>query len=148
MSALLDKYKITNFTWDEVTRYQDDIPGNLVMNIFPTLSILQSIRDFVHEPITINSSYRSKEYNRKVGGSKNSLHMQFNAIDFSVKGYNGNDYKYLYDKITKGDFSKGIEWKNVKYKIEPKLMGVGLYRTFIHIDTRGLLGMRGAKWKG
>ena len=146
MSALLNQYGIRNFTWHEITKGQEDIPGNLIMNIFPTLVVLQAVRDFVHTPISINSSYRSKEYNKKVGGSKNSLHMQFSAIDFSVKGYNSNDYKYLYNLICRGDFSREVEWKNVKYKIEPKKMGIGLYQTFIHIDTRGLLGIRGAKW--
>ena len=48
---------------------------------------LQVIRDIINLPIHINSGYRCKKHNLKVGGAKNSLHMQGLAIDWYILDY-------------------------------------------------------------
>lgn len=45
---------------------------------------MQEIRNFFKLPIMVNSGFRCQAVNTKVGGSKNSLHMQFLACDFNV----------------------------------------------------------------
>jgi hypothetical protein len=79
----LEYYKITNFTIDEITMGRN-IPEQLLWNILPTIRVLQELRSKYDKPIFINSSYRSPAYNKLVRGKKKSLHLDFNAIDFTV----------------------------------------------------------------
>lgn len=128
----LEYYQITNFTIDEITMGRK-IPERLLWNILPTMRVLQELRIKYDKPIIINSSYRSPSYNKLVGGSKNSLHLEFNAIDFSVhdKGYLRNLFLQL-----------DIWDKEYHFKFLPKAgsMGIGFYENrFIHLDTRGTL---------
>ena len=128
----LDYYKITNFTIDEITMKRK-IPDKLLWNILPTIRVLQVLRNKFDKPIIINSTYRSLSYNKIVGGSKNSLHLEFNAIDFTVK-----DKTYL-----RNLFLQLHIWdKEYHFKFLPKAgsMGIGFYENrFIHLDTRGSL---------
>ena len=48
--------------------------------------VLQSIRDHFGAPITINSAYRTPQYNDKVGGAAQSQHCYGTAADITVKG--------------------------------------------------------------
>lgn len=45
---------------------------------------LQELRDFLGQPIIINSGYRTYKQNLKVGGSVNSSHMSGLAVDIHV----------------------------------------------------------------
>lgn len=116
------------------------IPDCLYPNIIPTAKVLDALRQWYGKPIYINSTYRSPEYNRAIGGSKFSLHLEFNAIDFSVE--NKKDLSKLYNKL--------VEWdKDYHFTSLPKrnCMGLGLYKTFIHLDTRGVLGRKSpSRW--
>lgn len=49
--------------------------------------ILNEIREEYNEPITITSTYRNKEHNKKVGGSETSQHLTLDAIDFTIYKY-------------------------------------------------------------
>ena len=50
------------------------------------VDILQQIRDHFGVSVDINSGYRCKTHNAKVGGDPNSSHMQGMAADIRVKG--------------------------------------------------------------
>ena len=128
----LEYSQITNFTIDEITMGRK-VPDNLLWNILPTIRVLQELRKKYDKPIIINSTYRSPSYNKLVGGSKSSLHLEFNAIDFTVqdKGYLRNLFLQL-----------DIWDKEYHFKFLPKAgsMGIGFYENrFIHLDTRGTL---------
>jgi hypothetical protein len=41
-----------------------------------------------HGPIYITSTHRSSSHNRRVGGARNSMHLQCRAIDFKFHGSN------------------------------------------------------------
>jgi zinc D-Ala-D-Ala carboxypeptidase len=78
-----------NFTLHELTRSQtakrygiDNTPGPEHLNNLRYLcnNLLQPLRDEVG-PVTISSGYRSKKVNKKVGGSRYSLHSQGCAAD-------------------------------------------------------------------
>lgn len=69
--------------------------------------------------LTINSGYRTPEYNKTVGGAKNSQHKQRKAADVSKKGLNLNDQKIF-----------------VRSAVEAGIGGIGFYDNFIHIDIR------------
>lgn len=112
------------------------IPEELFPNILPTVMVLDALREWYGKPIYVHSTYRSPEYNQAVGGKKNSLHLKFNAIDFGIKNF--KDLRMLYEKLDGWDVEGKYEYK----------FGIGLYerQQFIHIDTRGLFGMKRARW--
>lgn len=97
-------------------------PKSKWKNIVETLRVLDKLRAEINMPITITSSYRSNEYNKKVGGASKSLHKEFNAIDFQCIGAYPS---WLYAKLKRmrgnGEFKGGL----------------CAYKTFVHIDTRG-----------
>ena len=128
----LEYYKITNFTIDEITMGRK-IPEQLLWNILPTIRVLQELRSKYDKPIFINSSYRSPAYNKLVRGKKKSLHLDFNAFDFTVE--DKEDLTSLFLQLDIWD-------KEYHFKFLPKSgsMGLGFYENrFIHLDTRGTL---------
>lgn len=145
--------KFTYFSQKELENGQI-IPIDLVSNIVPTAMVLDILRERIKEPIYINSTYRDPLYNKAVGGAKSSLHLLFNAIDFTVKRDSAvskmaaisSIYKQLTDFDKKGYIYPGFGFRTL-------VMGLGLYLrgngSFIHIDTRGLLGKKApSRWVG
>ncbi len=66
--------------------------------------------------VTINSTYRSKSKNRRIGGARNSYHLRCAAVDFRVKGNSSAVLKYL--------------------RRHPNVGGLKRYRSgFFHIDN-------------
>jgi len=91
--------------------------------IVPTLRVVDQLREHFGKPITLLSSYRSPAYNAAIdGAAAKSFHMRFQALDISVEG-----------KTPKQVFAVLKKWRDAgKFR-----GGLGLYRTFVHIDTRG-----------
>jgi len=90
-----------------------------------TLKIADEARDFADESITPSSACRCDKHNAAVGGAKNSQHPKARAMDLPV-----TNPKALYDHLC---------------AIYPNQYGFGLYKTFVHIDTRS---NGPARWKG
>lgn len=80
------------------------------------VNYLQKIRDHFGKSITINSGYRTVSYNKKVGGATNSYHTKGQAADIVVSGVSPKEVAAYAESI-------GIK-------------GIGLYGSFVHIDTR------------
>nr|WP_055733276.1 D-Ala-D-Ala carboxypeptidase family metallohydrolase [Agarivorans gilvus] len=81
------------------------------------------MRKELGKPIKINSAYRTPEHNHKVGGKKNSLHVQAKAADIVVSGMTPKDvHAKILDLIACKKMAEG---------------GLGLYNTFVHYDVRG-----------
>ena len=82
--------------------------------------VLQTIRDHFDAPVTINSGYRTPQYNAKVGGAAQSQHCYGTAADIVVKGV--------------------APAKVAAYarRIMPNWGGVGTYtkQGFVHVDVR------------
>lgn len=78
------------------------------------LEILRII--IVNKPIIITSGYRCKNENSIVGGEKNSYHKYGLACDIVVKGITP---EFL-----------------AKYAQRAGFMGIGTYKTYIHLDLR------------
>lgn len=142
LSKIYDKSLFPNFTLKEILHgyLEEAIPQELIPNIFPTLTILQKIRTTLNIPLIINSAYRSREHNLLVNGEENSLHLSFNAIDFTPVGFSSAEISHLANEIMNRKFISLCFFNFSMITITPNLMGVGTYRNFIHIDTRGLLG--------
>ena len=114
-----------NFYLDEFQcKDLSDIPLEVFDNILELADNMQVIRDILKRPITVNSGYRSPEYNDNViGGAKGSKHKLGQACDFTVKGLMPNEVaKAVKMLITEMLISQG---------------GVGMYDTFTHYDIRG-----------
>ena len=79
---------------------------------------LQKIRDHFGKPITITSGYRCPTYNARpeVGGASGSRHTKGQACDFCIHG------------VAPLEIAQYAESIGIK--------GIGLYDTFVHIDTR------------
>ena len=80
------------------------------------LVLLDELRDKVGEPLIINSSWRSKEYNASVDGVEDSQHLYGNAVDI-----------HCTDSVLRA--------KIVGYALDLG-MSVGVYQTWIHVDNR------------
>jgi uncharacterized protein YcbK (DUF882 family) len=94
--------------------------------------MLDGIRSELGAPVRILSCYRSPTYNSCVKGEKGSLHLQFNAIDFTCSVGTPEIWRRVADKLRSSD--------------KRFIGGIGVYPTkrFLHIDTRGTI----ANWAG
>lgn len=90
--------------------------------------IRQAIGD---RPITVLSAYRTPEHNRKIGGARNSQHLQGRALDLRPPfGIKVSDFYRIIKAIAP----------------DTDIRGIGLYPTFVHIDIRPQT--RIVYWKG
>ena len=96
---MFDKNKVMklskNFTLEEMVATShkglQDIPALEVVQNLQKLCVLvlQPLRDTIGSPVYINSGYRSKRLNARVGGVPNSRHLQGRAADIHCD----NDYR-------------------------------------------------------
>ena len=80
--------------------------------------VLETIRAHFGAAVTINSGYRTPEYNAKVGGAARSQHCYGTAADIVVKGQTPEAV---------AAFARTLM---------PDWGGVGVYKSFTHIDIR------------
>ena len=91
---------------------QDTVDAELVR-------ILDDLRAYFDKPIIVTSGNRCEEWNRTIGGSKNSQHVLGRAADIVVQGI---DSLIVYNYLDK------------KYS---DAFGFGTYNEFTHVDSRG-----------
>jgi hypothetical protein len=105
-------------------------PRDLWRNIIPTARVLEWLREQVGRPVTVTSGYRSLAYNRAVGSKDGSLHPAFNAADIQVPGMTPQQVHAILERHP-----------------DARRFGLGLYQSFIHVDTRGVIGRPApARW--
>lgn len=105
----------TNFTVKEFACKD----GSDAVLVAPRLvMVLQSIRSHFGVPVIIHSAYRTPEYNAKVGGAAHSQHCYGTAADIVVKGQTPEAV---------AAFARTLM---------PDWGGVGVYKSFTHIDVR------------
>lgn len=99
-------------------------PRELWQNIAPTLKIADALREMLGVPlVSINSAFRSPAYNSAcVGAATNSCHTRNLALDLVYACPPGEVVKAAQALRSQGKFKGGI----------------GRYRSFTHIDTRGI----------
>lgn len=116
-NSLIDGSKY--FTWAEALNTPYRIPENwqVTANIIRLAHFLDTLREFLAEPIHITSWYRDYESNLAAGGVSNSEHMQGHAADWYVEGKTAYQ---LYDAI------------NTKVQ-----GGLGGYPSWVHTDLGG-----------
>jgi len=77
--------------------------------------IVNELRQSLNKPVIITSAYRCPDYNKQIGGAKNSAHMKGLALDIAIPNSN---YRF---KVLEFLFKKGIR-------------RIGIGKTFIHFD--------------
>lgn len=77
---------------------------------------LEKIRTHFNAPIYVSSGYRCPTHNSAVGGARQSYHMRGQAADITVEG------------VTPAEVAK--------YAESIGILGIGLYDSFVHVDTR------------
>jgi uncharacterized protein YcbK (DUF882 family) len=84
------------------------------------IEVLEKIRAQINQPIYItpNGGCRCKAQNKKVGGARRSQHLQGKAADIYVKGLPAKELAFFIEKVI------------------PYTGGIGLYKTFVHVDVR------------
>lgn len=98
------------------------VPENLICNVQKLAENLQVLRDYVGEPVRLNSGYRTPSYNKKIGGAPQSQHLLAKAADITVKSKTPKQIKAIIEKLIKdGKMHNG---------------GIGLYAGFVHYDVR------------
>lgn len=112
---------------DEHLKLNSDPPASLWPNMETTAKTLDEARKRLKAPIRLTSIFRNEAYNRRVGGVRNSTHRMFSACD-CVTANVAQLYLVLLDLRREGYFKGGL----------------GLYRSFVHIDSRG----HNATWRG
>ena len=126
---LLTKWGVKHFTAaeffyrggsDAKLKLNTDPPAELWPNMEATAKTLEEARKRYGKSIKITSAYRDAVYNRKIGGVPNSTHVKFNAVDL-VTNSPAALYLVLLNLRRDGLFKGGL----------------GLYRSFVHLDTRG-----------
>lgn len=114
-----EHFKINEFACKDGTA----VPEKYLSNVFKIAKQLEIIREYQGKPIIINSAYRTREYNTKVGGAFASQHLTASAVDIVIKGYSP---QYVFTVI-RSLMKSGV------------ILGgcVILYKNFVHYDIRG-----------
>ena len=113
---------VRNFTLDEMANKSATNTCKLVLtpeNVQFAIMV-QALRSEYGKPLTVNSWYRTADFNRKIGGHYNSIHLDGRAVDLAVP-----DHATL-------DLLVNL-WKKICFA-NKKIGGANLYPTFIHLD--------------
>ena len=88
--------------------------------------VLQKIRDHFGKPVIINSAYRTPAKNKQVGGATYSQHLYGTAADITISGVSPEAVAEFAETLL------------------PKTGGIGIYKTFTHVDVRAVR----SRWNG
>lgn len=93
---------------------------DLWTNVLRVIEVVAWLRAENGAPVDVSGGYRDPLYNVAVGGATSSQHMRMAALDISARG-------------------REPLWVARKLLEHPDAdrLGIGLYNTFTHVDTRG-----------
>lgn len=142
LNTMFEAAGITHFSAEEVCamrKAKNAIaipPTDYWTRIIPALKLAEELRRVVG-PLRVGNGYRPADYNKAVGGARNSQHLYFRALDLDLIERATVNQETFYEEACRIYLERGGDLK----------MGLGLYRpwrgTRIHIDT----GYRKRYWK-
>ena len=137
--ARLQVHGITNFSPLEIADVGRESSGvslsspplGLLSNALKLVDVLQWLRNEGEvASVLVNSWWRSSEYNKAIGGVANSMHLTLGASDIVKVGWTPRQVADLLESSP--------------YKEQ---LGIGRYKTFTHVDVRGMIGRPApARW--
>jgi uncharacterized protein YcbK (DUF882 family) len=115
-----------HLTWAELackdaTPYPPEWVADRLMPLAQEFENLRALAG--HRPMTVLSAYRTKAHNARVGGARNSQHVQGRALD--LKPPTGMSVQRLYELALEMTAQAGC-----------RIRGIARYPTFVHIDIR------------
>ena len=139
-----------NLSWDEVLRgsgYDSvaDLPEDVATNIERMAAhMFQPLRDELGFGLTVlaGGGVRSPAMNRRVGGAKASKHMLGVALD--LRASTERRTLQIYDCANQMQEQGRIPVGGLALYLRKDDGGV----RFVHVDARGLVGGRRARWNG
>ena len=113
-------WMVKNFSLAEMTNKQakDEIKLVLTPEVVGFANMMQELRDWYGKPLNVSSWYRTPAFNREIGGSSNSAHLDGRACDIN------NIPSELFHDFT-------IAWQ-VICSIHGKVGGIGYYDWGLH----------------
>lgn len=106
--------------------------GAMLLNpdVILFIQMLEEFRTWYNRPMPISSGYRTKAYNKKIGGASNSYHPKALAADFLLPAAYFN-----YSKARKQQFLDNIKakWYEICKK-HGKTGSVIYYDTWVHMS--------------
>lgn len=72
-------------SWNRMANEQDGLTQEIKDNLVELFKKMDAIRDFFNAPVLVHVTYRPEEYNKLIGGAKNSAHKVGKACDFHIK---------------------------------------------------------------
>ena len=125
-----------NFTLEEMVATShkglQDIPTLAVIQNLQKLCVLvlQPLRDTIGAPVYINSGYRSKRLNARVGGVPNSRHLQGRAADIHCDNL---DYaKVIFDILRQNKYVEKVIIEKRRPTPNPSRKGGG--SCWVHVQ--------------
>ena len=112
-------------------KYGYDVPDCHPMDE-KLLDAAQFLRDFTGQKWSLTSTFRTLPHNRAIGSKDSSLHTKGMAIDIQPtnSATRRSTLNLLFSDIAqKGPIYQGLRERGIN--------GIGVYDTFIHLDTRG-----------
>ena len=85
--------------------------------------MMQELRNWYRKPLNVNSWYRTKTFNKKVGGGYKLLHLDGIASDIALPNLTSNQITNFINK-----------WKGICYK-HKVIGGVSVYKWGLHFDS-------------
>jgi uncharacterized protein YcbK (DUF882 family) len=127
-----------HFAWAEFECHDGtDVPVEVEPAVFRlATSLLEPIRLHAGCPLTVISGYRTPEYNKRIGGAKQSRHVTGEAAD--IRGTRNTSADELHRLILQLHASGRL----------PDLGGLGLYRTWVHVDLKRAGDTHLRQWNG
>ena len=106
-------------------------PVELLENAYKLIDVLEWLRaEDGTASVLVNSWYRDPRYNAAIGGVSHSMHLTLGAADIVKVGRSPSEVAGLLESSPYNN-----------------LLGVGRYKTFTHLDVRGMIGRQSpARW--
>lgn len=137
----LEAHEVTRFVLSEIAPVGQraggvslQVPPPAVLGTAIKLidTVLMWVREYGGQgAVDVNSWFRDEEYNHAVGGTPSSMHMTGGASDINKRGW------------------APVNLARVIHLEHPasEQLGIGCYKTFVHVDIRGLCGRTApARW--
>lgn len=96
------------------------VPQQYYSNAKEICERVEKLRTLVGTAVTVNSGYRTPDYNKKIGGELHSFHLTASALDIRVIGWEPKLLAELWEGLIRlGLIPDG---------------GLGVYESFVHVD--------------